>query len=149
MFSFMTLQSPLYGKVIFFKIFETCLMSVKSFIWLLSCFPKILKRTSVTDDYTNNVRRMAIKINRGCNTIRNLFRCSASNPALSRKIFFRQVIRDCSHIVSANFWEFLPNSTLPLVNACQLEETPPPWTDVRFRLTDSDSIFIKFKFHLS
>ena len=127
MFSFMTLQSPLYGKVIFFKIFETCLMSVKSFIWLLSCFPKILKRTPVTDDYTNNVRRMAIKINRGCNTIRNLFRCSANNPALSRKIFFRQVIRDCSHIMSANSYPTPPTPCQHLsARGHALPMKPPP-----------------------
>ena len=124
MFSFMTLQSPLYGKVIFFKIFETCLMSMKSFIWLLSCFPEILKKTPVTDDYANNVRRMAIKINRGCNTIRNLFRCSANNPALIRKMFFRQVIRDCLHICQQIFENSYPTPPSPLSTH---GDTPSPW----------------------
>lgn len=53
--------------------------------------PNILKRTTTTRDYKNNIRGMTIKINnaRWCNTIKKLFRCSTNNPVLSRKNSFR------------------------------------------------------------
>ena len=48
---------------------------------------------------------------------------------LTHMLWTKRVLKGCSHVMSANFWEFLPSSP-PLVSTCQLEEPPMCWRQI-------------------
>ena len=74
-----------------FKVFQTYFIPVKSPIYLLAGFSNILQKTSVTNSWIINIRKVAIKIisPRKCNTIKVFLDTVLIGLFWGNKIFLR------------------------------------------------------------